>query len=61
MKLSQYLRTIVNNKVILLIKKDSCKICGSTENLEVHHSNSSIGHRFISWQNPPSKNQYPLI
>jgi hypothetical protein len=37
MKLESCIRTEINQKLIPLIKKDKCEICGSTENLEVHH------------------------
>lgn len=37
MKLEQYIRAEINNKIIPLVKKDKCEICNSNENLEVHH------------------------
>lgn len=37
MKLEQYIRAEINEKLIPLIKKDKCELCGSKENLEVHH------------------------
>ena len=36
MKLEQYIRAEINNKIIPLVKKDKCEICNSDENLEEH-------------------------
>lgn len=35
--LNVYLRSNVWNKFVHLVKKDKCEVCGSTENLQVHH------------------------
>lgn len=37
MKLTDYLRNKVSSKFNDLVKKDKCEICGSTEDLHVHH------------------------
>jgi len=37
MNLMQNLRTDINNKWTMLVKKDKCEICSVEENLEVHH------------------------
>ena len=37
MKLTDYLRNKVSRKFNDLVKKDKCEICGSTEDLHVHH------------------------
>jgi len=37
MDLKQYLRSILANKLISLVKKNQCEVCNNKKNLEVHH------------------------
>lgn len=37
MNLQQYLRTKFSNHIVPLLKRNKCEICGSAENLELHH------------------------
>jgi hypothetical protein len=36
--ISIYLRVYVNNNLLKLLNKAKCDLCGSTENLQIHHS-----------------------